>query len=83
MKNVSHDYELENDTTESVEDQQPLPQFRQQNEAKKRRVEYDKHGNVRKDNSNRWLKLAGLIAVVILVNLYVFHTCGAQLFGIK
>lgn len=83
MKNVYNDYEIENDTVESMEGQEPLPQFQQPKQPKKRRVEYDEKGRKRVDTSMRWMKIAALGVVLILLNLYVFHTCGAEIFGIK
>ncbi|MBQ4340702.1 MAG: hypothetical protein IJC41_06870 [Firmicutes bacterium] len=83
MKNVYQDYEIENDTMESVEELDPLPQFKQEKAPKKRRVEYDEHGRKRKDRSNNWIKILVLIFVVVLVHLYAFHTCGADLFGLR
>lgn len=83
MKNVYEDYKIENDTVESVEEQDPLPQFKQEKAPKKRRVEYDEHGRKRKDRSDNWIKILVLVFVVVLVNLYAFHTCGADLFGVR
>ena len=83
MKNVYNDYEIENDTVESVEAQDPLPQFKPEKAPKKIRVEFYEHGRRRTDNSMKWVKILGLVVVVILVNLYALHTCGAELFGIK
>ena len=80
MKNVYHDIEIENDTPESVEEEDARSQFREVDTApKKRRVEYDEKGRVRRDNSLRWGRIALLVIALVLVNLYAFHTCGADL----
>ena len=83
MKNVYEDYEIENDTAESVEELDPLPQFKRETTQKRRRVEYDEKGRKRKDRSNNWLKVVFLVVVVVAVNLYALHTCGADLFGLR
>ncbi|MBQ3389704.1 MAG: hypothetical protein IJG57_01345 [Firmicutes bacterium] len=80
MKNVYHDIELENDSAEGLEETGDLAQFKGVEQApKKRRVEYDEKGRVRKDYSNFWIKMGILVIAVVLVNLYVFHMCGADL----
>lgn len=80
MKNVYHDIEIENDSLESLKEVEPMPQFKKVEEApRKRRVEYDEYGRVRKDYSNKWIKIGLLVIAIVLVNLYVFHTCGADL----
>ncbi len=83
MKNVYHDYEIENDTVESGEAQDPLPQFKKPEAKKKRRVEFDQKGRVRQDTSMRIVKAMALVVVLVLVSVYAFHTCGAQIFGIR
>ena len=83
MKNVYHDTEIKNDTLESVQDIDPAPQFRKpEAPPRKRRVEYDEYGRIRKDYSWKWVKIAGLVIAIVLVNLYVFHFCGADLMQI-
>ena len=83
MKNVHHDIEIENDTVESMEDEPAMPQFRREEGPKKRRrVEYDEHGRVRKDYSNKWIKIGILVIFIVLVNLYVVHMCGDELIGL-
>ena len=80
MKNVYHDIEIENDSLESLKDVEPMPQFKRVEEApRKQRVEYDEHGRVRKDYSNKWMKIGILVIAIVLVNLWAFHTCGADL----
>ena len=80
MKNVYHDIEIENDSLESLKDVEAMPQFKAPEEApRKRRVEYDEHGRVRKDYSNKWMKIGLLVIAIVLVNLWAFHTCGADL----
>ncbi|GEM_PF-2496007 len=83
MKNVYNDYEIENDTVESVEEMNPTPQFQKPEPVKKRRVEYDKKGRVRKDNSMGVLKGVALILFITLVCWYAFHACGADIFGVR
>lgn len=83
MKNVYNDIDLENDTVESVEEEVALPQFKKPEAKKRRRVEYDDKGRVREDRSMRWMKLVALFGFIILVSVYAFHTCGAQIFGVK
>lgn len=79
MKNVYHDIEIENDSLEGLEDHDAMVQFKEEEAPRKRRVEYDEKGRVRKDNSGKWLKIGFLIIAIVLVNLYAFHTCGADL----
>ena len=90
MKNVYHDIEIENDSLESLKDIEPMPQFKKVEEApRKRRVEYDEHGRVRKDYSNKWMKIgrlviarndniAALAAVEYIVGCFIDGAGGVQ-----
>ena len=83
MKNVYHDIEIENDNLENLDESEAMPQFKRDEPApRKRRVEYDEYGRVRKDYSGKWIKIGILIIAIVLVNLYVFHTCGADLMNL-
>ena len=79
MKNV-YDYKIENDTVEAAEaaeQENPLPQF--QKEEKPKPVSYDEKGNIREDKTGKRLKLALLLVFVVLVDIYVLHTCAGQM----
>lgn len=79
MKNVYHDYELENDTAEAAREEFPEPEVPYNAPKKRRRVEYDEHGRKRKDKSTNWVKILIIILLVIAVNAYFMHTCGEQM----
>lgn len=78
MKNVYHDYELKNDTEEAVQEEFPEPEAPYNAPKKRRRVEYDKKGRPRKDRSTQWVKYLIIILIIIALNAYVLHTCGAD-----
>ena len=77
MKNVYNDYKIENDTVESAEYADPMPQF--QKEEKPKVVSYDEKGYVREDKTFKRLKFIGLFLFVALVQFYVAHACASQM----
>jgi len=79
MKNVYHDYELENDTAEAVKEEFPEPEVPYNTPKKRRRVEYDEKGRKRKDFSTNWVKILIICLLIVAVNAYFLHFCGEDL----